>query len=337
MTPATYVLSDGRPGHFNQSLGVLAANAPGAAGPQVIDLPATHRALKHLVLLGVLLAGHHAGLLRRLYRLYYGGDVPKLDNCELILSTGGDTLVASIVIARLQRCANVFIGKRSLFTDRGVDLVFAAEGQDIPGRVVVLDFGPMNVPPVPPPARKGKPETLAVLIGGDSNEYRYVVDDYIALADALNHLCSRTGARLLLTTSRRTGDTGEAILRERIAKEHLLDATWYGSAPRPVTRDYCLRADAILCSEDSGTMLTETIHYSRPVIAFHPATRRLTPFYTAFLARLAGKGVRFGNIPELANLDIGSVTPAIPPTDMQRISDALAALSGKHSPANRQQ
>lgn len=330
------VLSDGRPGHFNQSLGILAATAPGTTGPRVIDLPATRRVLKHLVLLGILLAGHHAGLLRRLYRFYYRGDLPTLDDCGLLVSTGGDTLVASIVIARLRRCPNVFIGKRSPFTDHGVDLVFAAEGEDVPGRVVVLDFGPMNVPPVTPPARKDKPETIAVLVGGDSNEYRYAASDYTALADALNRLCARTGVRLLLTTSRRTGSAGEAILRERIAPEHLADATWYGSAPRPVTRDYCLRADAILCSEDSGTMLTETIHYARPVIAFHPETRRLTPFYTAFLARLAGKGVRFGSIPALAALDPGGVAPAVPPTDMQRISAALAALSGKHSPATRQ-
>lgn len=317
------VVSDGKPGHFNQSLGLLALLDERAGS--TVEVPKPRSALKHLVLLAAWLCGRHAPLLRRLYRAYYGVDAPAAAEGRFVLSTGGDTLVANVILARLIARPNVFLGKRSPLTDRGVALVFAMEGRPLPGRVVVLDFGPMNVPVLPAPPRGGKPALLAVLVGGDSNEYAYDTDDYTALADALNQLCATRGLRLLLTTSRRTGVAGEQALRARLAPEHLADATWYHEAPRPVTRDYCTRADAILCSEDSGTMLTESIHYGRPVFSFRPRRQRTTAFYRLFLGRLAAHGVVFSDIAGVASLDIAGTAPARP-ADPAPLREAIHAL-----------
>lgn len=343
MTAATCILSDGRPGHYNQSLGLVATLHAPLRDATTLALPAPRRALKNPVLLLAWLGGRLPALLRLAYRLYYGVPPPPLPpGTRALLSTGGDTLVANIVLARLHALPNAFLGKRSPFTDLGVALLFAAEGRPVPGRVVVLDFGPVQAPAsgVPPPATP--PALLAVLVGGDSTEYRYTPADYAALADALNALCARTGLRLLLTTSRRTGTAGEQALRDGLRADCLADATWYATAPRPVTRDYCTRADAILCTVDSGTMLTESLQFGRPVFACRPAVGRPTPFYQRFLDRLAAQGVVFSDITGspgitdtrdtggLAGIDPAGTPPARPP-DLGAATDAFARLLARHA------
>lgn len=322
MTPLTWVLSDGRPGHFNQSLGLLSALPADLAAHRLVTLPPPRKIVKNIALLLAAFAG--PALARALFRLYYGSEPPPAQDCRLLVSTGGDTLVANLLLARLSGKPNVFIGKRSRITDRGIALVFASSGRAVPGRVVVLDFGPVNMPSLASNSKE-KSNTIAVLIGGNSTEYAYTETDYLALAGALNTLCARTGLRLLLTTSRRTGLHGEAILREHINTAHITEATWYNTAPQPVTRDYCTRADAILCSEDSGTMLTESIQFGKPVIGYHPAQRHTTAFYNNFLDKLRGHRVVFTGINGIATIDPQALPPAVP-VDITPVSTALHAL-----------
>lgn len=321
-----WVLSDGRPGHFNQSLGLLAALPVHRRSHRLVALPAPRRALKHLVLLCAWLAGGHAGVCRMLFRLYYGIEAPTAQaGCGLLVSTGGDTLVANVLLARMLRTPNVFLGKRSPWTDIGIRLLFISAGKPVPGRAVLLALPPSNTPLQVSAPPRTPPATVAVLIGGDSNEYRWQEDDFRALADALNALCARHGVRLLLTTSRRTGARGDELLRNGLRAEFLAEATWYATAPRPVMRDYCTQADIILCSEDSGTMLTEAIQFGRPVAAFHPSARHTTPFYEDFLARLRSHHVQFCAIPALAELALPQL-PVAAPVDLTAAAAALAAL-----------
>lgn len=312
MNAAACILRDARPGHYNQSIGALASLSPATHPRQFIDLPSPRRHLKHLLLLLTILAGSSSWLLRKLWRAYYGSTVPALPPCSLLISTGGDTLLANIVLARLYRIPNIFIGKRSPSASLGVDLIFTRSGKARAGHVVVLEIAPANIsghPAAPPhvPAR-----TAAVLIGGESREYHFSNDDYTTLATQLNRFCHKHNLRLLLTTSRRTGADGERILREKLEPAYIADAVWYGSEPRPLLGEFCSQADIILCSEDSGSMLTETIHYGRPVIAFHPAGSQPDTKHANMLRQLAQRHVTFVAIAGLADTALGDIPVAIP-------------------------
>ena len=52
----------------------------------------------------------------------------------------------------------------------------------------------------------------------------------------------------------------------------LADAVWWDQAPRKVVRDFLAAASAVVVTEDSLTMVAESIYSGRPVISVAPAT-----------------------------------------------------------------
>lgn len=325
MSKAIYILSDRRPGHVNQSRGLLLPLGSQNTPIALTELPVPRHALKHVCLV---LAGFFfwaPAILRRLYSLYYGALPPRMTDAALLVSTGGDTLVANIILARLLGIPNVFVGKRSYHTDHGIRLLVTTTGKPVKDKVVVTDFAPVNIHPSEKPQISGNPMLIAVLLGGDSNEYHYTEQDFALLATSLNALCQRSGARLLLTTSRRTGAHGDRILRERMDARILEEATWYSENPAPTAGDYCSRADIIFCSEDSGTMLTESISYGKPVVSFFPQHKDIPPFYAGFLGKMRDYHVTASNIPGLADLALDSLPKARTP-DLGTVTNTIKAL-----------
>jgi mitochondrial fission protein ELM1 len=103
---------------------------------------------------------------------------------------------------------------------------------------------------------------VAVLIGGQNRVYRFGIDRLGAIADQLAGLARRHGASLLVTPSRRTGQAGEALLRERLAG--LPAAIWDGTGENPYFA-YLALADAVVVTEDSVSMVTEAASTGKPV------------------------------------------------------------------------
>jgi mitochondrial fission protein ELM1 len=103
---------------------------------------------------------------------------------------------------------------------------------------------------------------VAVLIGGQNRVYRFGIDQLGTIADQLAGLARRHGASLLVTPSRRTGQAGEALLRERLAG--LPAAIWDGTGENPYFA-YLALADAVVVTEDSVSMVTEAASTGKPV------------------------------------------------------------------------
>ena len=103
---------------------------------------------------------------------------------------------------------------------------------------------------------------VAVLIGGQNRVYRFGIDQLGNIADRLAALARRHGASLLVTPSRRTGQAGEALLRERLAG--LPAAIWDGTGENPYFA-YLALSDAIVVTEDSVSMVTEAAATGKPV------------------------------------------------------------------------
>lgn len=124
------------------------------------------------------------------------------------------------------------------------------------------------------------------LIGGDTGGYAYTDGDWDRLAHGLDRLAARSGARLLLTTSRRTGAGGEARLKAGLKGSSVLAETvWHGEAPRPVVGHWLGRAGVAFCTEDSRSMIADAIAAGRPVYALGPERPAPEPRHAAYLAR----------------------------------------------------
>ena len=194
-----HVLDDGRPGHVNQSWGLVQQFDPHLHNASSSRLPAPRSWLKRPVLLLLLLAQSQPLLLRLLYKLYYRSHPPLHSPADLLISTGGDTLIANIILARLWQLPNIFLGKESRVTSRTVDLLITiAAGRERPN-VLRLSLAPVRRTVIDPVNESTSCIPLiAVLVGGDSQEYQYGKADYEALADSLNELCQQQGWQLLL-------------------------------------------------------------------------------------------------------------------------------------------
>ena len=264
---AVWLLSDGAPGHLSQSRGIVDALATRhAVEVSTIELKVRSTLWKRLGRLALPHIRDAAGWFRRIY-----GVAPPPGRPALIVSSGANTLLANALLARLHRAPNVYSGTLKGYDPAAFDCVFS---------VVPLGVACNHVLPLPPvpgelarplPAPAGGEPLIAVLVGGDGAGYVFKDEDWQGFAAGLSALARREGARLLLTTSRRTGAAAEPLLREKLPAELLADAVWWSQAPRKVMRDFLAAAQAIVVTEDSLSMVAESLYSGRPVISVAPA------------------------------------------------------------------
>lgn len=285
-----WCLSDGKPGHFNQSKGLLQALALGyEVNLHWIDCSLQAKPLRPL-LRKLLNAGIGQRLLPALHRFNRPAETP-----DLIISAGGNTAYLNIALAQQYGCQNLFIGslrglKPSLFT---TVLTIEPIGADN-NLVMPLAPVPSDRDAQAEAARQLRAEQQledtqplwTLLIGGATDEYAYQAEDWKALAGELNRLARQHNIRWLITSSRRTGIEVEQQLAAALAPELLADTTWYGQQPRKVMAAYLGAAEAVFCTEDSLSMLTEAIASGKPVVALQPAQMQPAARYEAALERL---------------------------------------------------
>jgi uncharacterized protein len=102
---------------------------------------------------------------------------------------------------------------------------------------------------------------LGVLIGGANRAYRLPLVRLAAIADAIAGAVRETGGSAVVTPSRRTGDEGVMLLRERLAG--LPAAIWDMTGDNPYFA-YLAVADAFLVTADSVSMISEAGATGKP-------------------------------------------------------------------------
>src|SRR6266852_7446906 len=103
---------------------------------------------------------------------------------------------------------------------------------------------------------------LGVLIGGSNRTYRLDLRRLGEIAEMIAAVLRRTGGSAVVTPSRRTGEPGLAVLRERLAG--LPGAIWDGAGDNPYYA-YLATADALLVTADSVSMVSEAAATGKPV------------------------------------------------------------------------
>ncbi|MEA1676969.1 mitochondrial fission ELM1 family protein [Nitrospirillum sp. BR 11163] len=107
---------------------------------------------------------------------------------------------------------------------------------------------------------------VAVLVGGSNGVYQLTPAVTEQLAERLAAL-ARQGMGLMVTPSRRTGPENEAVLRQRLAGPDLPKnsaVVWDGAGANPYF-GYLGLADAVLCTGDSVSMVSEAASTGKPV------------------------------------------------------------------------
>ena len=229
----------------------------------------------------------------------YGIDSRKLPPADFVVSAGGETLAANAAAAWLLSIPNLFSGRlRGLAPDR-VDVILVSLDRlaTHANHLVCLPPSPIDL------GREGRaaarrlghdnpPRSVGVLIGGNSGSFRYRHEDWRRLTHFLRDAHRTAAIRWLATTSRRSqaaiADTLADLARDTsFGIETFID---YRAPGTGTLRDIYAAADAILCTDDSTSMISEAVGACLPVVAVRPAAGRLAAQEREYRELLAGRG-----------------------------------------------
>lgn len=235
---------------------------------------------------------------------------------DLTVSALGRGEMAAAFLRAAVGSAAVHIGAPGRMPPACFDLLVLVVPEQAPGPhppTVTLEVRPTRVLLDDMTARRsGRDESRAgprwaMLLGGDGAGYAYRADEWQALALSLRRLADSAGAKLLVTTSRRTGQPAESILKAHgLDEPNVGEATWYSERPDDVVLDYLAAADAVFCTEDSGSMISDAIASGRGVYAMRPdAAAAAEPLPGFLAANEAARRIRRVCIADLGGLDVG--------------------------------
>lgn len=264
------ILSDGRPGHYHQSEGVVAALARHrSVSTRRIELRNRLHLPKALV----------PKLARRLsprvaLTCLHAIDADTLAPPALIVSAGGITLGANVALASVLGVPNVFCGATRGFPLAAFSLVLTDDPADAgPPNVHIgpkpATFDPDSLPP--PKSEWANPGIrVGVLVGGPSATSAFGSEDWQRLMRLVEDLIRDKAVTVTLATSPRTPPEAYEAIEKSVAKVkdslRLIDFRTAG----PGSLAPALASDLLLVTADSMTMMTEAALSRRPAIALRP-------------------------------------------------------------------
>lgn len=217
------------------------------------------------------------GWLRFFYR-----NVPEWGDQDIVLSAGGDSLYLNVIYSKFFNKPNVFVGSLRGLDSRlvAIPVFYMKKGYENECVVDVLP-APISYQDCINEAERflgkhknvGTSETYwAVLIGGSIPGYRFRVD---SVRNWLSRMCDRAesvGAKLLITTSRRTDRHVTKAVSELVHRRRRLVSYYvnYSAYPEKVVRPYLGLADIVYCTEDSASMISEAVVARKPVVTVRP-------------------------------------------------------------------
>lgn len=288
-----WVISDGIPGHFNQSKGILLA-------------------LEHLYAVEVdwlelkLKSGSFRRILRfllnrfsislTLFPFFYKGELPA-STPDIIVGAGGRSSFAVAWLGQYFKAKNIFSGslrglKASLFS-----AVLILEQSEEP-TVITMPVAPMPISQqrLNTAAQQWREqhndtahELWTILIGGSGAGADYQASDWLELGQQMNALAAQHNIRWLVSTSRRTGGAAEQQLRKGLDAGFIAGAVWWSDKPEPVTAAFLGLGKLVFCTVDSMSMLMESVSAMRPLIALAPEHFLPDSRYQDALDRMAGQ------------------------------------------------
>ena len=292
-TLTALLLTDGRPGHYHLSEGVIAA-VRRLRDVDVVRLPVRRRGSGRLVAL----LSNTGCPAEWLLRLIYGLAPSQIPSADFIVSAGAETLGASIAMARLTGAPNIFCGTLRRYRPDGLSLVLTSYASHArrPRHVMVLKpcaLSRKDVARFPTRlAGAAVPRTMGLLLGGQSGECRYDTDEWEQLLDFAERSYQTLGIRWVVSNSRRTPQAVSEMVAARVAAgsgsiASFIDVRITG----PGTLGRVLeRVEAVVCTDDSSTMISECVSAGLPVLGARPRRAKFTPDEQSYRAYLIGNG-----------------------------------------------
>jgi hypothetical protein len=211
-------------------------------------------------------------------RLGYGLTAADLPPADLVVSAGGETLAANAAAAQMLGVPNIFCGRVRRVAPEHVRIIIVSleRFRGRPNHLIALPPSPFEVSRPedgrPSPNPTALPKLVGVLVGGDTGAFAYSSGDWENLVRFMREAHDSLGVRWLATTSRRSDRDVTAALARLAADpgggvDQFID---YRAAGPGTLADILAKADAILVTADSTTMISEAVAARLPVVGVLP-------------------------------------------------------------------
>ena len=253
-----WVVSDGRTGIENQSLGLAEAIAeltPATITRHVVRWKKTY--------------DRWPSALKQPWMLEEGRALLMAPPPDIWIATGRASLPLSV---RMKGKTLVVQTQDPRWKNSSYDLVVAPEHDGVSGTNVLSIIGsPHRVTPArlaeAAPAFAARLDSLphprvAVMIGGTSKAFDIDIDHAALLADMIAETVEEAGGSIMVSFSRRTPLFSQTVMMQRL--QPLQGMVWDGAGPNPYFA-FLNAADHILVTEDSANMVTEAASTGKPV------------------------------------------------------------------------
>ncbi len=291
------VLSDGKPGHYNQSLGII--DRLDNVSAKIILVKFKKKWRDNLIrVFGYIFGGLKISDKLIISILKWGLDKRSADEIleakdfDMILSTGSSVASTNLLLGKLIGANSVVCTRPSPLGIKHFDLAILPEHsrpRKIPDNVVMTFGVPNRITPetvkiagleLSQKINISSNVIIGVLLGGDDPYYRISTNMASNLIDILMQICGRIDAQIALTTSRRTDDQVEKMLKSRLKDSPLccLFVSAKESVQGNIVQGILGISELTIVTEDSFSMVCESASSGKKTIILNVERKRGKPY-----------------------------------------------------------
>jgi len=294
------VLDDGKAGHLNQSMAiaedirksrVIQGYTPEDTKIIVIKIKFKSPWARSLLGAAATFAGWRCHGCMKCMRMCLDKDTYEIlmkTYSDFVISCGSSLGSVNIFMSKENNAKNVVIMRPGIFLGLNkFDLALIPEHDRPPKKknVVQTELAPnmineenvrKNGDILARRIHTGPGGAVGVFIGGDNPEYSLTGELASSVMQSLNDFCSKSGADILLTTSRRTPKEAEEIFKENSKSSGHLKLLVVANVKNPpeTVGGILSLSKVILVSGESISMISEAINSGKPVVVFRLNKKR---------------------------------------------------------------
>ena len=295
------VLKDDKPGHYNQTEGLLIYLKEIFEDLEVeyieieIKSKLTRKLLK--ILLNTFPMFFREKSIKYLSFFYKKYSIPK-NKPDLIISTGGNTANLNVWFSKIYKCKNILNGalrglREELFTHITTVIDLGYKNQ------IILDVAPSVITKEKLKESgiefiKNKKLSIndkyyTLLIGGDGAGYNYDNKFYNNLIEFVKNISIKKNIKWLITTSRRTPLDIEREMKEKL-KDYCAYFVDYNKNPEKVMSSFLSLSEKVFVTEDSSSMISEAILSEKDVFTIGIINNKSDNNYKKILDKFVKSG-----------------------------------------------
>ncbi len=279
------ILSDGKPGHFNQSLGIANIISEDIeVDYEVFKIQPRNKLLRFLLkpYQRFLVRDFNNTSAKKIIKLFKPINIEGFD---LVISSGANTAYLSAAICKIYKIKNIHSGSIKKINLINYSAHITVEPKSDSPNNIVTKIAPTRFRPSDL-SRKEKHNKILFLIGGNGAGYTYTIEDWQDLVKSIKNISNKSRVIPILVTSRRTQINHEEFLYSQLID--LADdlSIWTNRNNTELDLNMLFNSvDNIFVTEESATMTAEAISSGLPVFTLCPRNANPTKLFLDQLKR----------------------------------------------------